>query len=1116
MNEHLKPSQNETMQTTSHGNANDSARTGLGHSLQIELPQSLRTQLAQFRSRVRKLKMLEAAGIACFAFLAGFLAVFLVDRLMDPSPAFRWIVFAVSAIGLGTIPVWFERWVVRYTTPSSLARLMSLKQPNLGDSLLSAIELSQNPHEQQRSPALCRAALQQVAEDTSTRDLAVAAPDSYHRRWWVLVTVVGAIAGLLAMLYPAAATNALARFVMPWSNTERYTFAQLGEFPTRWIVPHGESIDLTIPLSNNTPWKPSQATLWLGSLAPSDAALGNDRYNFPLPPQIEPSKAKLKIGDARPSIEVVPTLRPELVSASATVNLPEYLKRAEPLTKDVRSGTLSIVEGATFSVEATATRNLASATIDGVPTRAQGSSIFSENLSAPESHNYQFRWTDELGLGSKGPFALQLNVRADEEPSVFLEGLPRTKVVLDSEQLKFSVHSTDDFGVKQVGMEWRPAETGDKPTGTPGEWLVAAGGPTAEKLDADAVFQATALNIAPQAIELRIYAEDYLPGRARTYSAPHLIYVLSPSDHAMWVLQQFNRWQREAMEVRDREIQLLEGNKRLRQMSSDELAREETRKQIEQQAAAEQANARRLSGLTSRGEELLRQAARNSEIGVGHLEKWAEMQKILKDISANRMPSVANLLKQAAKQPSPASPQNNNNPKIAGSNRNDATPNSAPSETDPNAPAKPTAPRVIDSESTQQPIDQIAEEEAKKKKASKGALGLPTTTLMGNGKSGKTPPAPESPASVDQAVEEQLALLEEFDKVSEELNKIMANLEGSTLVKRFKAAAREQIQVADSTSDAIPTAFGNKLKRLKPEERSVLEKLSARENTALNTVGQIIDDLESFHERRPMVKFRDVLDDIEREDPLGGLRKLSSHMTEQQGIAIAEAEYWSDTFDRWAEDLVDPASKGQCPGGKSKSSLPPSIVLEVMQILESEMNLRDRTRVAEQAKSPDSAEQYKTAVKELVTTQSELRERIVRVSEKISELPNGEEEFGKELQLMAQVNVAMKDAVRILSRPDTGRPAIAAETEVIELLLSSKRINPKGGGGGGGSNPGGGGTGDTTDAAIAMIGPGLNEKEVRQDHKIDQATGTEDNTIPEEFRHGLDQYFERVDRRKSQ
>ena len=37
----------------------------------------------------------------------------------------------------------------------------------------------------------------------------------------------------------------------------------------------------------------------------------------------------------------------------------------------------------------------------------------------------------------------------------------------------------------------------------------------------------------------------------------------------------------------------------------------------------------------------------------------------------------------------------------------------------------------------------------------------------------------------------------------------------------------------------------------------------------------------------------------------------------------------------------------------------------------------------------------------------------------------------------------------ILARPETGGPAIAAETEAIELLLKSNRINPNGGGGGG-------------------------------------------------------------------
>ena len=34
---------------------------------------------------------------------------------------------------------------------------------------------------------------------------------------------------------------------------------------------------------------------------------------------------------------------------------------------------------------------------------------------------------------------------------------------------------------------------------------------------------------------------------------------------------------------------------------------------------------------------------------------------------------------------------------------------------------------------------------------------------------------------------------------------------------------------------------------------------------------------------------------------------LSDH---QNGISMAQCEYWSDTLDRWAEDLVDPASGG--------------------------------------------------------------------------------------------------------------------------------------------------------------------------------------------------------------
>jgi hypothetical protein len=484
------------------------------------------------------------------------------------------------------------------------------------------------------------------------------------------------------------------------------------------------------------------------------------------------------------------------------------------------------------------------------------------------------------------------------------------------------------------------------------------------------------------------------------------------------------------------------------------------------------------------------------------------------------MPSVADLLKQTAKSAKAAAASNGaKGAKMAGSNRDESEGSASEETNDPDKPAKPSAPRVVDQESSQQPVDNALASENGKKKPSAGSLRLPTTTLAGNGKSNDQQQSAEdeetsADEAMEKAVEEQTALLAEFEKVAEELNGIMANLEGSTLVKRFKAAAREQLSVADATNHTLPNTFGKRAKRIDSEDRAILESLASRETAAVNSVGEIIDDLESFNERRPMIKFRDVLEDIRKEDPLAGLRTLSSQVIDQQGIAIADAEYWSDTFDRWAEDLVDPASQGKCPGGKSKSSLPPSIVLEVMQILESEMNLRDRTRVVEQSREADSLERYTEAADELAKTQSSLRDRVEAVGEKIRALPNAEEEFGKEIGLMDQVDLVMQDAVKILRQPDTGRPAIAAETEAIELLLQSKRINPKSGGGGG-SSPGGGGSGDTVDAAISLIGPGINEKQVRPDRGVEQSSGKTESDIPEEFRHGLDQYFDRVERRKS-
>lgn len=190
-------------------------------------------------------------------------------------------------------------------------------------------------------------------------------------------------------------------------------------------------------------------------------------------------------------------------------------------------------------------------------------------------------------------------------------------------------------------------------------------------------------------------------------------------------------------------------------------------------------------------------------------------------------------------------------------------------------------------------------------------------------------------------------------------------------------------------------------------------------------------------------------------------------------------------------------------------------MLEVLQILEGEVNLREETRVAEQARPALPTEDHKLQAIKLSGTQAELKERVDKVIERIRELPDAEAEFGKEIQLLGMVSGVMNEAVEILGRPETGSPAIAAETEAIELLLQSKRINPKAGGGGGGANPGGGGGGTTQDSALSLVGSGMNDKEVREDRGISQATGDAGFVLPEEFRAGLDEYFNRLERGSS-
>ena len=385
------------------------------------------------------------------------------------------------------------------------------------------------------------------------------------------------------------------------------------------------------------------------------------------------------------------------------MRLPEYLGRPEAQRKDVRGGAVSLVNGSVATFSATASRELRRAQVDGQSVEPGGATVTSPPVKVEGSRKLEFRWLDEFGLAGKEPFVLSITGREDEAPSITCEDLPRQKVVLDTELLSFKVRAQDDFGIKQIGIDWQGVDSPIESTPAKGERILAAGGHDKESLEISGTFSARSLGIEPQPVQVRIFAEDYLPDRERVYSPTYLFYVLNAEQHAIWVTEQLSKWHRQSLEVRDKEMQLYETNKQLRAMTGEELDRPETRRKIENQAAAERANGRRLSGLAVSGEDLIKQAMRNPEFNIASLEKWAEMLQILKDIAGNRMPSVADLLKEAAQAPNVAmAAPSQKKTRMAGQIR--AGGSMSPSKPGDDKPKPPSAvPTIVDREARSSP-----------------------------------------------------------------------------------------------------------------------------------------------------------------------------------------------------------------------------------------------------------------------------------------------------------------------------------------------------------------------------------------------------------------------------
>lgn len=634
----------------------------------IEIPESLRVQLAEFRARLWRIKMLEAVAAGFIGLFVSFLIVYGLERVWQ-TPGWLRLVILLAGVSLfaGFAPYWLHRWVWRQRREDQLARLIAHRFPGLGDRLLGVIELqNQKGSDDTLSPRLREAAMAAVAAETGRRNLGDALPAKKHRGWSLAAIVLAIGAAAVLMLTPRAGMNALQRWILPFTDTERYTFTRLDNPPGYLAVAFGEAFDVRLRLAKDSEQRPEEAKGRYGHQPVVGATLAGDVYAFTFPGQQDPGTIVFRVGDLRHEVRVEPVPRPSVQEVAAVVKPPAYLGIGEHEV-DLKSGVLSVVDGGEARVRLTMNRALADA--DYGPTRSVAADTVVESGPEPiggpmevtgstavtpflpigrEPFEIPMRWTDRLGLDGEPGFRIRVDAMPDSPPTCYLQGIDRQLVMLPEETVEFEVLSEDDFGIRTAGIEWsgqfmRP--TDEKPA--QGEMALGNGAPELQRLLQSAVFSPEAFGISPQKILLRGYAEDYLPGRGRVYSEPVIIYVLTRDEHAALLKSRFDRQITELEDLARRELGLLEENERIDRLDGDELQRDENRDKLDFQQREEAETGRRMGELTRKMEELMKDATRNGEIDKKTLEKMAETLQSMREMSDQDIPQVENHLSEA-------------------------------------------------------------------------------------------------------------------------------------------------------------------------------------------------------------------------------------------------------------------------------------------------------------------------------------------------------------------------------------------------------------------------------------------------------------------------------------
>ena len=621
------------------------------------IPDTLKRQISEYRKCLFQNKAVYTLSAGVLSIGLSYVLVFISDRIWDTSSVIRLVLLLAGIASAAWLIYSFLSEVHRnYFNFKHLARTIQASHKELGDHLLGIIELAESDNRDENiSEELKYAAIEKIAIQAASIDF----KDKIDRKkpHKALLAMIGFIVIIIVIVIfiPEAGQNTFKRWISPYSSITRYTFTRFKQMNSNIFVISGEKNTIEIELSKETLWHPTTLSYTLSNGDFGENKLINGKAKISITGPNKKTIITFNAYDAEIKCMLIPLQRSVLKKLTAYVQYPKYLEIPDSVI-EVNDGILRLLEHSKYYLRGKINRNLQSLNflLNNINVQAtiKDANFVTQKFEVLKNSIGKLNWKDKYGFTPQEAVDVSVKIRPDKPPITECINLARFTPVLRSEAISIKIHSSDDFGIKKIGIKLNSVKNKGK---VQSKWLgyesvLTKGSSNTRVLDNEYILSAELLNIpAKTLITLHSWAEDYYPERTRAVSVPYQIYILSEEQHIKMIQDKLDKLVSGIEDSIRREENSLNINKKLSRMTDKKLQNTKTTEKILSQKLSESAEKREMKSMSKQGMSLVKEALKNKKFPSKSISQWTKILKKMNTMSEKSMSETAQNLNNAMK-----------------------------------------------------------------------------------------------------------------------------------------------------------------------------------------------------------------------------------------------------------------------------------------------------------------------------------------------------------------------------------------------------------------------------------------------------------------------------------